>query len=253
MHQRIALLLLGLIPVSCQAQSWRVQASGGIGTSVNVGQSRTVFVGPWDPYRVTNAYPTAHLPDHERIFAVWGVSLLRRVGVFELGVQAEAFSLSRSSSYRFYPRGSSYTPTYGYKLDAYIGRPVVPLTAVWNYYPGPRRGNAYVGLHAGVAYAAGREQADFEQLNTLQDITLYYRNTWGFCAGVQAGFRKELGRVDLGFQLQAKYLQFELRHGSSDTRYTTKVVSLPVQLSAGYRFGRQKAKQAPPVAGPGAG
>lgn len=239
-------LLTILMPLVSQAQYWRIQASGGIAVGLQVGEASRVYVGQLDPRYVSPGFYTDHIPEGGDLFPAWGLSLSRRMGNLELGVQAEAVALrSKWQTYAMMYNGAGVLHAAPVELTGYVGRPVVPLTLVCNYYAGPQRGCAYVGLHAGAAFAGGKEQADFREIALARKIELHYNSAWGFAAGIQAGYRKEIGPVDLGFQLQAKYLQFNLTHGSSDTKYLTKMLALPVQLCAGYRFGYPKPKPVP--------
>ncbi len=244
MYQRLTVILL-LLPFFADAQYWRVQASGGIATSQPLGHAQTVWLAPPPRANWGQSFPVGHIPEDAAPFGVWGLSLLRRMGSLELGLQIEALSIRRrqSGSYMYYD--SSNRPVSGtYKVTGYLGRPVVPITAVCNYYAGAKRSNAFIGIHAGVAYASGRSQPNFSELPLGSDLAIYFNSAWGFAAGIQAGYRQEIGAFDLGFQLQAKYFQFNLQHGDNPNRYSTKMLVLPAQLYAGYRLGDKKAAPA---------
>lgn len=240
MRNLISVLLIAL-PFASNAQYWRVQASGGIATLGILGGAQQVHIGVRVPggYYYPS-YVSGHIPDGKTVFPAFGLALMRRVGNFEIGLQAETTSPRRVDKGSIERTSTSGTTTHTpYRITGHVGRPVVPMTAFYNYYPGPKKGNGFVGLHAGIAYAAGRDQADFDLMPAVQVVDIYYHDAWGFTGGVQLGYRKEIGPMDLGFMLQLKYMHFNLKHGTEEKSYRTQLLVLPAQLYAGYRFGHK--------------
>ena len=119
---------------------------------------------------------------------------------------------------------------------SYLADPAIPVTAMINYTHHRGRSNAFIGASAGLVYAAGKVTENFDAIDYRSSLTLHYNSGAGYTLGLQAGYRRNLARVDFGFQLQASYVHLSLRHGTEEAQYGFSLMYFPVQLYICYRL-----------------
>ena len=232
MTLRSLIVAILFFPGLCHAQHWRVEASGGIAIPhVPGGDKRVPHKGPYlskAPFDIPTGQPV--------VKATGGLRLMRRDSSVEYGIGVQSLIL------KF--KGRSEVDTiqrpYGHGIPVeqytYLARPAIPVTAFFNYCHHRSKAHAFIGLSAGVVFAQGREMKDVSELLYYEDFDIYFQDATGYTIGGQLGFRRTLGKFDLGMELAANFVHLPLKQGTSNTSYVYNLVYFPVKGYVGYSF-----------------
>lgn len=73
-------------------------------------------------------------------------------------------------------------------------------------------------------------------LKYYEDFEIYFQDAVGFTAGLQLGFHRFFGPLDLGLELAGNYIHLPLKQGTAEYPYDYNVFVLPVTALVGYSF-----------------
>jgi hypothetical protein len=226
MKTRLLFLLILISTFLCQAQNWRVEASGGFSMTAAMGHSQRV-PPPHAPFSIMEINT-----EDQIISPIGGLRVARRDSMFEygIGVQITTFKFSGYSAVD--TGGRHFFPA----QKTYLANPGIPLTAFFNYGHLTRKAYAFVGLSAGVFFAQGKEMKDANELRYYEDFDIYFHDAVGYTIGGQLGFRRSLGKIDFGLELAMNFVHLALKQGESNTSYNYNVFYFPVKGFIGYSF-----------------
>lgn len=208
-------LIILSIPEMSWAQKWRLQANGGISTPTELTHKQVVI----------GHVPIDGLLDLGKVVLTGGVAAFRSDSAFEYGISLQMLSVVFYRAIEINNTSAVY--------HTYLGNPLFPVTAVFNYTHHKNRDNAFIGFNAGAVFSRGKTTENFSDLNAESDLTIYYNSGSGFTVGTQLGYRHNFRRFNYGFQLQANYMRLKLTHGTNSEQFTFNVMYFPIQLYAG--------------------